>query len=269
MSPIKSKSIVFFCQRTAGRALFQNFILGVIVANAIVIGVETSPILMDRWGGFFHALNLIFQGIFLVEISIRLTAHAPRFQTFFRNGWNVFDFTVVLLSMVPAIGSWTTLARVARLLRVTRLIAFSAELRLIISTMLRSIPSIGHIAMLMGLLIYVYAVTGVHLFGRIDPEKWGHLGRAALTLFEVITLEGWIEFQGRVIEQVPMAWLFFSSFIVVAVFVMVNLLVAVVINNLETVKAETPLTGEHEALRQHIRALRKNLDDLESRLPKP
>jgi voltage-gated sodium channel len=197
-----------------------------------------------------------------------MAATAPSVGRFFRDGWNVFDFTVVSLSLIPAIGPLTTIARVARLLRVARLVRYSPELRLIIATMLRSIPSIGHIALLMGLLIYVYAVAGVHFFGTIDPEKWGHLGRAALTLFEVITLEGWIDFQGRVIDQMPWAWAFFASFIVIAVFVMVNLLVAVVINNMESVKAEIAPVKEHDALRAQVRAVRKHLEELEDRLSK-
>lgn len=227
-----------FCRRLANNHSFQNAVLGLILLNAIVIGMETSRSLMAEWSGFFHALNVVFQILFVAEIVIRLAAYTPKYRDFFKSGWNNFDFAVVALSLVPAIGPLTTVARIARLLRVTRLITFSPELRLIIATMLRSIPSIGHIAFLMGLLIYVYAVLGVHLFGDIDPSKWGHLGRASLTLFEVITLEGWVEFQERVMTQVPLAWLFFSSFIVIAVFVMVNLLVAVVINNMETAKAE-------------------------------
>ncbi len=226
------------CTRLAANHTFHNVIVGVILLNAIVIGMETSQDLMERWGALFHVANVVFQVIFVGELVVRMTAYAPRFGHFFGDGWNVFDFTVVTLSLVPAIGPLTTVARVARLLRVTRLVSFSPELRLLVATMLRSIPGIGHIAILMSLLVYVYAVLGVHLFSTIDPSKWGGLGRAALTLFEIITLEGWVDFQDRVSAQVPLAWLFFSSFIVVAVFVMVNLFVAVVLNNMESVKAE-------------------------------
>jgi voltage-gated sodium channel len=260
--------MVSICRRIAAHPAFQNAVIVLILLNAIVIGMETSVSLMQRWGAAFHLLNVVFQVFFVTEIVVRLMASSPRVGSFFKDGWNVFDFMVVGLSLIPAIGPLTTIARVARLLRVARLVRYSAELRLIISTMLRSIPSIGHIALLMGILIYVYAVAGVHFFSQIDPGKWGNLGRAALTLFEVITLEGWIDFQDRVIAQVPLAWLFFASFIVIAVFVMVNLLVAVVINNMESVKAEIAPTDEHAALRNQIKALRSHLDDLENRLPK-
>jgi len=256
------------CRRIAAHTYFQNAVLGVIVLNAIIIGMETSRSLMAQWGGLFHVLNIAFQTIFVIEITVRLAAFSPRLSEFFRNGWNIFDFTVVALSLIPAIGPLTTIARVARLLRVTRLVTFSPDLRLIISTMLKSIPSIGHIALLMGLLVYVYSVLGVHLFGAIDDQKWGNLGRAALTLFEVITLEGWVDYLDRVMPHVSLAWLFFSSFIVIAVFVMVNLLVAVVINNMESAKSELAPTGEHQELRRQIKALREHLDNLEKKLPK-
>jgi len=230
--------MISFCRRLSDHPVFQNIILLLILVNAIVIGMETSQALMDRWGKLFTLLNGVFQAIFIAEIVVRMTACAPQVRNFFKNGWNVFDFIIVGLSLLPAIGPLSTVARIARLLRVTRLVTFSPELRLIIATMLKSISSIGHIAMLMGLFMYVYAVAGVHLFSKIDPEKWGDLGRAGLTLFEIITLEGWVDFQERVMGTLPYAWIFFVSFIVIAVFVMVNLLVAVVINNLDTVKKE-------------------------------
>jgi len=232
--------MIAFCRRLAENHTFQNTILLVILINAIVIGMETSSVLMEQRGRIFQFLNLIFQSIFILEIIIRMTAYAPRVGDFFKNGWNNFDFVVVMISLIPAVGPLSTVARIVRLLRVTRLITFSPELRIIIATMLKSIASIAHIALLMGLFLYVYAVAGVHLFGKVDPEKWGHLGRAALTLFEIITLEGWVDYQERVMGALPYAWIFFVSFIVIAVFVMVNLLVAVVINNLEKAKHENP-----------------------------
>lgn len=241
--------MIHLCTRLAANHMFQTAIVGLILLNAIVIGIETSQDLMERWGDLFHVANIVFQVIFVAEIVVRMTAYAPRVWHFFSDGWNVFDFTVVSLSLLPAIGPLTTIARVARLLRVTRLVSFSPQLRLLIVTLLRSIPSIGHIAILVSLLVYVYAVLGVHLFSTIDPSKWGTLGRAALTLFEIITLEGWVDFQDRVSAQVPLAWLFFASFIVIAVFVMVNLFVAVVLNNMESVKAESASEAAKKANR--------------------
>jgi voltage-gated sodium channel len=144
------------------------------------------------------------------------------------------------------------------------------ELRLIVSTMLRSIPSMGHILMMLGLLLYVYAVLGLYLFRELDPGRWGTLGAALLTLFQMLTLEGWVEVQAAVIEKQPFAWVFFASFVFVAVFVVVNLFIAVVLNNLETVKVEQQ--GEEDrghpqhTLLQAIEAVKARLEELERQL---
>jgi hypothetical protein len=123
-------------------------------------------------------------------------------------------------------------------MRVTRLVSVFPELRLIVSTMLRSIPSMGHVIMMLALLLYVYAVLGLYMFREDDPEHWGTLGTALLTLFQMLTLEGWEEIQAAVLDAYPWAWVYFASFVFVAVFVVVNLFIAVVINNLESAKLE-------------------------------
>ena len=139
-------------------------------------------------GGLFDDLNLAVQVVFVCEIAVRLLAHAPRVHRFFLDGWNVFDFTIVALSLSPVAGSFATVARLARLLRALRVVSALPELRLIVATMLRSIPSLANVVVLLGLILYVYAVVGVHLFGGADPGHWGTLPRAGLTLFEILTL---------------------------------------------------------------------------------
>jgi voltage-gated sodium channel len=161
-------------------------------------------------------------------------------------------------------------ARLARLMRVTRLVSMFPELRLIIGTMIRSIPSMGHVIVLLSLLLYVYAVLGFHFFRAVDPGHWGSLGTALLTLFQMLTLEGWVEIQAAVLEVHPWAWIYFSSFVLVAVFVVVNLFIAVVINNLESVKHEQQLDADrgsaHHALLAAIEDVRERLAELEERL---
>ena len=226
---------------------FQHFILGVIVVGAIVIGVETSATLTARYGAIIVAVEMLIQTIFVVEIAIRVFACWPRPAAFFRNGWNVFDFAVVAASLLPQAGAFAMVARLARLMRVTRLVSAFPELRLIIGTMVRSIPSMGHVIVLLTLLLYVYAVLGFHFFREADPAHWGSLGAALLTLFQMLTLEGWVEIQGAVLDAYPLAWIYFSSFVLVAVFVVVNLFIAVVINNLESVKHEQQVDADRES----------------------
>ncbi len=249
---------------------FQHFILAVIVAGAIVIGVETSATLTARYSAILVAVEMLIQAIFVAEIAIRVLACWPRPAAFFRNGWNVFDFAVVAATLLPQAGAFAMVARLARLMRVTRLVSAFPELRLIIGTMVRSIPSMGHVIGLLTLLLYVYAVLGFHFFGKADPAHWGSLSVALLTLFQMLTLEGWVEIQDAVLGAYPWAWIYFSSFVLVAVFVVVNLFIAVVINNLESVKHEQQLhvdrDSAHHGLLEAIDQVRQRLKALEERL---
>lgn len=201
------------------------------------MGIETHAKLVEANQRFFDLLHVLIQAFFIIEILLRMMAYAPNFRSFFREHWNVFDFGVVALSLLPVAGPFALVARLARILRVARLVSKSEELRLIIDTMFRSIPSLFHVALLLGLLFYIYGVTGYHLFHQVDPAHWGSLTQSWMTLFKILTLEGWIEMLENVSQQVKWAWMFFFSFIVIAVFVVINLFIAVVINNLQTVKS--------------------------------
>jgi voltage-gated sodium channel len=259
--------VIELSRRVTASRNFQNFILGIIVLTAVVAGIETSATLMASYGAFFDWLELVVQAVFVLEIVLRLLAYWPRLSAFFRDGWNVFDFVVVVTSLLPQSGAFAIVARLARLMRVTRLVSTFPELRLIVGTMLRSIPSMGHVIMLLGLLLYVYAILGFHLFHEHDPERWGTLGTALLTLFQMLTLEGWVEIQESALQAYPWAWIYFASFVLVAVFVVVNLFIAVVINSLETVKLEQQEDADrrspHHALLRTIDEVRTRLEDLE------
>jgi voltage-gated sodium channel len=263
-----------WCRRLVADPRFQRTVVGLIVINALVMGLETWPALAARWSQTFSLVNAVVQTLFVAEIVVRVLAHGQRPLEFFRNGWNVFDFSVVALSLLPAAGPLANIARLARVLRVGRLISGVPELRLIIETMLRSIPSMAHIVLLVTLLIYVYGVIGHHLFSKVDPEHWGTPGRAAQTLFVVITLEGWVELMSASVDATPWAWLYYVTFIVIAVFVVINLFIAVVLNNLEKVRSEMA-DGEAEATvlasdaMRELARLHARLDDLHAALASP
>ena len=227
-----------WCRKVAEKEAFQSFIIAVIVFNAVVIGLETAQSLMATYGWLFHILNLAVQAIFIFEITVRMLAHWPRISRFFRDGWNVFDFTVVALSLLPVAGPFATVARLARVARVTRLVSVSPNLRLIVDTMLRSIPSMAHVVTLLAIVLYVYAILGYYLFAAVAPAHWGGLGTALLSLFQILTLEGWNEMQQATMAVHSWSWIYFTSFVVIGVFVFTNLFIAVLINNLQSVKAE-------------------------------
>jgi voltage-gated sodium channel len=257
-----------FARRVTDHPLFHRLVLSVILFNAALIGVETSRDLMSRHGTWLQQVNLAIQVVFVVEIALRLAAHGRRWPAFFRDGWNAFDAGVVAASFLPVAGPFATVGRLARVLRVARLTSTMPELRLIVATMLRSIPSMSHVILLLGLLIYIYAVIGFHLFGDHDPVHWGTLGAALLTLFQILTLEGWVEVQKVSMERFPFAWLYYGSFVIVAVLVVTNLFIAVVINNLEAAKAEEQGTAAltPAALRDDLRAVHDQLSRIEAAL---
>jgi len=263
MSPLATLS-----RRIAGSARFQNFVLLLILANAVLLGVETSETMRVRHGDLLELASAAIQVLFVIEIAIRIVAYAPRVLDFFRDGWNVFDFLVVSLSLLPQAGAFATIARLARVLRVSRLVSVWPDLRLIIGTMLRSIPSMGHVIALLTLLLYVYGILGYHLFHDVAPEYWGSLARSLETLFQTLTLEGWIEVAER--SRHPMSWVFFASFIVVAVFVVTNLFIAVVINNLDRVRSEQAHQRDEASVYRgvlgRIEALKAELNELETML---
>ena len=259
-----------FAQRMVEARWFEPAMIGLILFNGVLIGLETSKEFTAAYDGWLHLGNDIILAIFIVEAALKITAVAPRFLLYFGNGWNLFDFSIVVLSLLPATEEFALVARLIRVLRVLRLVSALPQLRLIVATLVRSIPGMGHVLMLMSIIFYIYAVTGYHLFHEHDPEHWGSLGASLLTLFGIVTLEGWVQVMEIVLEPHPWAWVYFVTFVLIGTFVMLNLFIAVVINNLDASK-----TAELEALRdpvthdevlRELKRTRDALDRLQGRL---
>ena len=268
--------LVHSSQRLVESARFEYFIIAVILANGALLGLGTSPRVEETYGDWLHLGNNVALGVFIVEALLKMTALAPRSQRYFRDGWNVFDFTVIVFALIPSTGQFAMIARLARLLRVLRLISAVSELRLIVSALVRSIPSVGHVIMLMSIVVYIYAVMGYYLFHEHDPENWRNLGISVLTLFNIITLEGWTEIMYTAMEAHGWAWVYFVSFVVVGTFVVINLFIAIIINNLDEAKMERmrelegpasreDLLRELRATRAALQRLEESLDDEERR----
>ncbi|MDQ6996553.1 MAG: ion transporter [Mariprofundus sp.] len=225
-------------QTIVAHRAFEFFIIGVILISAVLIGLESSEYLMAHFGDLIQWGNRIVLGVFIIEAALKIFAVAPKLRLYFGNGWNLFDFTIVVLALLPSTGELAMLARLARLLRVLRLISVIPELRLIVATLMRSIPSMGNIMLLMSVIFYIYAVAGQQLFHAHDPVHWGNIGISLLTLFRIVTLEDWTDLMYTAMEISPYMWIYFVSFVMVGTFVIINLFIAVVINNLEEAKAE-------------------------------
>ena len=259
-----------FAKRIVEAWWFEPFMIGLIVVNAVLIGLETSQEFMAKHERWLHLGNDVILGFFIVEAALKITAVAPRWKLYFGDGWNLFDFSIILLSLIPATGEFALVARLIRVLRVLRLVSAIPQLRLVIATLVRSIPSMGHVILLMSVIFYIYAVTGFHLFNEADPEHWGTLRAALLTLFQIVTLEGWVEIMDAVMDLHRLVWVYFVSFILIGTFVVLNLFIAVVINNLEQSKVEQleelgkPVT--HDEVLEELERTRRALQDLQRKI---
>ncbi len=249
---------------------FELFIIAVILANAVLLGLGTSPSIERDYGRLLDLGNQVALGIFIVEALMKLLALAPQSHRYFQSGWNIFDFAVIVFSLIPATGQFAMVSRLARLLRVMRLITTVKELRVIVAALVRAIPSVGHVMVLMSIVVYIYAIMGYHLFSEEDPEHWRSLGIAVLTLFNIVTLEGWVEIMNAVRDTYPWAWVYFTSFIVIGTFVVINMFIAIIVNSLDEAKADAvrslrePSTAD-ELLRE-IRETQAALQRLQERL---
>ncbi|AOS96762.1 Ion transport protein [Microbulbifer aggregans] len=261
------------CQRIVAAPLFNQVIIGLILLNGVAVGMETSTWVTERFGDFLHGINELILAAFVVEALVKMAAHGNRPWRYFASGWNCFDFTIIALSLIPAAGPLATLARLVRVLRVLRLVSAFPELRLLVDTLLRSLPSMFHIALLMGIIFYIYGVAGYFLFHEIDPTHWRSLPIALLSLFRIVTFEDWTDIMYTAMEAMPWAWVYFVSFVVMGAFVMINLFIGVVLNNLEEAKlrrldelqlppSQTEILRELRATQEALARLQKRMQDI-------
>ncbi|MEM9318027.1 MAG: ion transporter [Pseudomonadota bacterium] len=213
----------------------RNAIIAVIVFNAMVLGLETSVPLMARAGAAIVLADRICLAIFVVELCLKLYAHR---LNFFRNGWNVFDFVIVGIALVPA-GQGLSVLRALRILRVLRVVSVAPRLRRVVEGFVTALPGMGSVFLLMGIIFYIGAVMATKLFGPQFPDWFGTLGRSLYTLFQIMTLESWsMGIVRPVLDTYPYAWVFFVPFIMVTTFAVVNLLVGLIVNSMQDAHAE-------------------------------
>ena len=231
----------------------QQAIMALIVINAIVLGLETSPAIMDEYGEPLRRIDQVILAVFVAEIGLRLVLHR---LAFFRDPWSLFDFTVVAIALVPASGPFAVL-RALRVLRVLRILSMVPSMRRVVGALLSSIPGLSSIAAVLLLLFYVFAVIATNLFGGSHPQWFGSIGESLYTLFQVMTLESWSMGIVRPVMDVhPQAWMFFVVFILIATFTMLNLFIAIIVNAMHTFTEEESehTTATVADARDHIEA---------------
>ena len=242
----------------------ERFIMALIVLNAVTLGLETSQTVMARFGPLLTLIDRIIIAVFVIEILARLVVQRA---AFFRDGWNIFDMTVVGIALAPATAAFSVL-RALRVLRLLRLITAVPALQRVVGGLIGALPGMGSILLLIGLVFYVSAVMAVNLYGKSYPELFGTLGASLYTLFTIMTLEGWTnDVVNPIMEKHPYAWLFFIPFIVITTFWVLNLFIGIIVNAMqeEHAKAEAemmhdetaPIVRELEQLRAEIAALRE------------
>lgn len=214
---------------------FQQVVVALILLNAVTLGLETSDTLMARHGAVLEALDDALLWLFTAELLLRIYAFRGRF---FRDPWAIFDLLVIGIAWAPSSGDLSVL-RSLRVLRVLRLVTVLPSLRNVVEAMLAALPGMGSIVLLMALMFYVSGVMATKLYGDILPEKFGTLGDSVFTLFQLMTLEGWVEdIVKPAMAHQPWAWLFFIPFIVLSTFVVLNLFLGVIVESIQTLREE-------------------------------
>ena len=217
------------------RPHFQWAVTALITVNALTLGLETSKVAMAHAGGLIAGLDRIILGVFVVEILLKMVAYGP--LGFFRRGWNVFDFVIVGIALVPSAGAFSVL-RALRILRVLRLVSIVPAMRKVVLALLASIPGVSSIMMLMVLVFYIFAVIATRLYGETFPQWFGTVGESMYSLFQIMTLESWsMGIVRPVMETFPNAWLVFVPFILVTSFAVLNLFIAVIVNAMQEQQA--------------------------------
>jgi voltage-gated sodium channel len=261
-------------QRLVDSAAFNTTIIAVIVANAVVLGLQTYPGVVDDHGETLDLLNGVFLGVFVVELLLRIASYGRRPAAFFRSGWNVFDFVVIAAAFVPGIRESSTLLRLVRLARVVRVVRLLPDVRVLIVGVFRSLPPLLSMALLTTVILFVYGMVGWLLFAEELPEEWGTIGDAMLTMFILLTLENFPAYMERGMNVHPWSWVFFVSFVLVAAFIVLNVLIGIVLNSMEEArelerrKALGIRVGEGPPapVAERIAILRVALDELEQEL---
>lgn len=238
----------------------QNALIWVIVVNAAVLGLQTSPTAMGIAGPLLDVLDRLCIAIFVAELALKLVASGGRF---FRSGWNVFDLIVVLVALVPSAGSVSVL-RALRVLRVFRVVSVAPSLRKVIDGLVRALPGMASVMLMLSLIFYIGAVMATKMFGGSFDDWFGTVGRSAYSLFQIMTLESWsMGIVRPVMTQYPYAWAFFVPFILFTSFAVMNLFVGLVVNSLQEA-AMQDTADKDDDYRDRIL---QRLEAIEARLP--
>ena len=239
-------------------SIVQRVILVTILVNAVALGLNIDPTLVESWDPFLINLDHVCLGIFIVELLIKIIAY--RFS-FFRSGWNVFDFMVVAVARVPNAGALSVL-RTLRVLRVLRVLTVVPSLKRVVAAFIHAIPGLGSVVAVMAIFFYAAAVMAVGFFGETHPDWFGSIGKSLYSLFQIMTLESWsMGIVRPVMESHPYAWAFFVPFIILATFTILNLFIGIIVSTMQELSVlPDPDDPNKQTIEEEVARLRVQLD---------
>lgn len=245
---------------------WERFIIALILANAVTLGLETVPSVMESIGPLLTLIDRLILAIFVIEIALRLYVFR---LSFFRDPWSLFDFSIVAIALMPATGAFSVL-RALRILRVLRLISVVPSLRRVVGGLVAALPGIGSIFVLLMLVFYVFAVMATKLYADTFPEWFGTLTASLFTLFQLMTMDSWTSVVRPMMEVHPFAWAFFIPYLAVTAFTVLNLFIGVIVSAMqseheaEATAERAVLQSETELILTELRALRAEVAELRS-----
>lgn len=226
--------------------VFEIVVIGVIIANATALALLTYRDLDPGVSAVAHVIDRAALVFYTVEVVLRLISYGKKPWMFFRNPWNVFDFLIVVL--IPFLDGGTVIFRLVRLLRILRIFRFLPEARILMLSMIKSIAPLASLGVLIGFLMFIYAMAGVYLFGAQNPERWGDIGTAMVTLTVMLTLENFPDSFLGGLEVTPWALLYFLSYMFFIVFTVLNILIGIVITAMDNAREEVTAERAQEGL---------------------
>ncbi len=251
VSPLRQK-----LREVVERPLVRNWIMALVILNAALLGLSTSPWVMDRAGGLIWLLDRLILAIFVLEILAKLIAYG---RSFFRDGWNVFDFLVVSLGLLPQANGLSAL-RALRVIRALRILSAVPQMRNVVQALFDALPGMGAVVIMLSIVFYVFAVMATIMFGGVFPDWFGTVGESLYSLFQIMTLESWsMGIVRPVMEVFPFAWAFFVPFIVMTAFSVLNLFIGLLVNTMQSA-VESDAEQEFEKLRDLVRSETDQVD---------
>jgi voltage-gated sodium channel len=240
---------------------FIRAIIILIIVNAITIGLETNKDLMKAYGTYFHLFDHFVIGVFVVEVALKLYAYR---LSFFKVGWNIFDFIIVAISLIPSAAGLSIL-RALRIFRLFRLFSLVPQMRNVIGALLHAIPGMASIIGILLVLIYISAVLATQFFGQNDDpimySYFGDVSHSMYTMFQLMTLEDWPDIANPTMELYPWAWTFFIPFIIITTFAVLNLFIGIIVDALNIVK-EQDISKKEKNIQEEIRELKSMVSAL-------